>query len=88
MQEIHCRKGEIIRLEEGSTVHCTEGILWITWKGSGDTLLRGGESVSIPQHTQAIGESLAQDSSIIKIRRTKPGEEIKTGRFPAVLSRA
>ena len=66
--EVHLEKGMIISVGEGVIdLACVSGILWVTWPGSGDVILRGGDDVSV--ETDGVLCITAFSESYIHVRR-------------------
>jgi len=60
-------RNRAIRTAAG-TLTCMEGLLWITWKGSGDFILAPGDSIEIPMGSHPVVEAIRGPG----IMKTKP----------------
>ena len=66
--EVDLEKGMSISVGKGMiNLACVSGILWVTWPGSGDVILRGGEEVSV--ETDGVLCISAFSESRVKVRR-------------------
>ena len=47
-KKLYIKKGEHLSYNSGEfQICCMSGIIWVTWPGSGDVILREGEKISI-----------------------------------------
>ena len=53
-------KGTVMRAVKGIPIRCFSGVLWITWRMSGDVILRPGEGI-IPRK-KALVEALTDSA--------------------------
>lgn len=61
-------RNQAIRTPAG-ILTCLEGVLWVTWKGSGDVVLRKGDSVRLPMGARPVAEAVGGPARVLPLAR-------------------
>jgi hypothetical protein len=64
MAEERLERGKVLRLDRfDGSIACVEGILWLSWKGSGDLCLFAGQEAELPRVRRLVAQPIKGPAS-------------------------
>lgn len=73
-KELYIEKGQVVSFENGEfNIRCVSGIIWMTWPGSGDVILREGDTVVLKVHGILCLTALTGAAIRMEIKNSFPG---------------